>query len=355
MESDDGSPLLYEEWNGRSQQGLTALPGDCKLWQHALCGSAAGVMEHLLLFPIDTLKTRLQCGWCKPRWAARVETPTAALESKRNVCSMSTTKSRFYQNLFRGCSAMAVGCIPAHVFYFTMYEALKKSGNAPIAGACATLCHDVVLTPADVIKQRLQLGLYRGSWHCLKHVVTHEGIQSLFRSLSVTLFMNVPYHTILVSVNDFLLRTHPGGRDRCGIATYFLYAGERPVSCVQITTKHTRVCDGARLRLSCIGGAVAGALTNPLDVIKTRLQTQGCYLEAEAASKTRYKVGEAYLAHVTWGQNPIDTARAIYRQHGFRVFWRGTGTRMMLCVPAAAISWGTYATLKNIFSRLNNG
>ncbi|GBE60754.1 mitochondrial carrier superfamily protein [Babesia ovata] len=84
--------------------------------------------------------------------------------------------------------------------------------------------------------------------------------------------MNVPYHTVLVSVNDFLLRTHPGGRDKCGVATYFLYAG--------------------------IGGAVAGALTNPLDVIKTRLQTQECYLDAETASKTRYKVRDSHLSYV---------------------------------------------------------
>ncbi|GIX63692.1 mitochondrial carrier protein [Babesia caballi] len=121
---------------------------------------------------------------------------------------------------------MAVGCVPAHVFYFSVYEMLKKISNVPLAGAFATLCHDVVLTPADVIKQRLQLGSYRGSLDCLQQVLRKEGLTSLYRSLSVTLFMNVPYHAILVSVNEFLMRTHPGGKDNCGTATYFVYAGE---------------------------------------------------------------------------------------------------------------------------------
>ncbi|KAF8822520.1 hypothetical protein IE077_003554, partial [Cardiosporidium cionae] len=34
--------------------------GDWPFWKHALSGSCAGVMEHIVMFPLDTVKTRVQ-------------------------------------------------------------------------------------------------------------------------------------------------------------------------------------------------------------------------------------------------------------------------------------------------------
>merc|ERR1719354_743528 len=75
------------------------------------------------------------------------------------------------RRVFRGMSAMVVGAGPAHAMYFACYESVKKiltmrlNGNAHknsdlangAAGACATLFHDAVMTPAEVIKQRMQM------------------------------------------------------------------------------------------------------------------------------------------------------------------------------------------------------
>lgn len=299
MESDASATLNYEEWQG-----------DCKFWQHAVCGSAAGVMEHLALFPLDTMKTRLQCGWYHCRKLAS----TPALDSSC-LATSAKPKSQLYQNLFRGCGVIAVGCIPAHVMYFSVYEAMKKTNSVGLAGAMATLCHDVILTPADVIKQRLQLGTYKSPLKCIYHVIRNEGFRSLYRSLSVTLFMNVPYHALLVTVNEGLIRMFPAREGRSSIYGYFLYAG--------------------------IGGAIAGALTNPIDVIKTRLQTQECHMNGPSPCKPIYK-------------NPIEAVTMVYRKEGFRGFWKGTGTRVGICVPAAAICWGTYATLKSLMVRFNH-
>ncbi|KAK1939518.1 putative Mitochondrial carrier protein [Babesia divergens] len=333
MESDSNNHLTYEEWQG-----------DCKFWQHAVCGSAAGVMEHLALFPLDTLKTRLQCGWCYCRKLAA----TPALDSLNGISTMSVPRSQLYQNLFRGCNVIAVGCIPAHIMYFSVYETMKKHGSVGVAGAMATLCHDVVLTPADVIKQRLQIGTYRDSLQCLRQIIQNEGVRSLYRSLSVTLFMNVPYHALLVTVNEFLMRMYPMKKDSNNMYAYFLYAGAN--RSFKFTPSHriTRNVhvDGVPLLLFvlctalCIGGAAAGALTNPIDVIKTRLQTQGCKMGKNANSETLYS-------------NPIEATKMVYRLHGFRGFWKGTTTRVGICIPAAAICWGTYATLKNLLVRFD--
>ncbi|KAK1443752.1 hypothetical protein BgAZ_206280 [Babesia gibsoni] len=351
MESDHDDRLNYEEWQG-----------DCKFWQHAVCGSAAGVMEHIALFPLDTLKTRLHCGWCH----CKTNTAVPAVDRVRRFSVLCIQRSQLFQNLFRGSSVIAVGCIPAHIMYFSVYEATKKYAGVTTSGAMATLCHDIVLTPADVVKQRLQLGTYRSSLYCFQHIIRNEGIQALYRSLSVTLFMNVPYHALLVTVNEFLIKMYPRKKNSNSIYTYFLYAAEQSLLEVNVCVIHALhekmlsvpcyfeavettiichvhvvpLCLSHLITFSGIGGAIAGALTNPIDVIKTRLQTQGYQMTGPNSYKPQYR-------------NPMEAVRLVYRDHGFRGFWRGTITRVGLCVPAAAICWGTYASLKNAMVRFN--
>jgi len=73
--------------------------------------------------------------------------------------------------LWRGVHSLAIGCVPAHAAYFSVYELAKSKfganepGHHPMAAAGAGILsvavHDSVMTPADMIKQRLQLGYYR--------------------------------------------------------------------------------------------------------------------------------------------------------------------------------------------------
>lgn len=382
MDSDPNDPLEWENWTG-----------DLPFWQHAFCGSIAGVMEHVSLFPLDTIKTRLQTdsqaslGRSRPwpgasdanrpgrepgkaslkpngrlsrdssfkmdsKWAARLsrdlsgrlsrvvrsarrDIATGAIKGAPDI-NLSAAPSRdvtggilrsleargalgrglngggFYSNLFRGSNVIVAGCVPAHVLYFTVYEKIKRAGNVALSGASATLCHDLVLTPADVVKQRLQLGCYRSSCDCFFNILRQEGVRALFRSLHITLLMNVPYHSLLVSIIHLL---KPRGQEKIDNYKHFVYAG--------------------------FGGAVAGALTTPFDVIKTRLQTQTCQMDAKRP-KLRLKY-----------RNVMETFRNILRREGARGFMRGVSTRVMMCTPSAAISWGTYETLKNLIKLIN--
>lgn len=49
--------------------------------------------------------------------------------------------------------------------------------GAAIAGAAATVFHDAIMTPMDVVKQRLQLGYHRGMWDCARTIQRTEGMQ----------------------------------------------------------------------------------------------------------------------------------------------------------------------------------
>merc|ERR1712217_410798 len=65
----------------------------------------------------------------------------------------------------------------------------------------------------------------------------------------------------------------------------------------------------------------AAALTSPLDVLKTRFQTQT-------------ELGFFELIQST------------YKRSGLTGFFRGTLPRICLAIPAAAVSWGTYETIR---------
>merc|ERR1719464_244588 len=157
------------------------------------------------MYPIDTVKTRMQ--------AAPVEAghaPPGALMVVREVL-----REQGAGGLMRGCFAIGAGCIPAHIGLFCTYEFakgnlmdLEHQDHQPIqaatCGAVATVVHDMIITPTDVVKQRLQLGRYHGTFDCVLNVWRHEGLAAFYRSLPTTLISECPFHGVLVASNESL-------------------------------------------------------------------------------------------------------------------------------------------------------
>lgn len=282
----------WEEWDG-------SFP----FVHHMIAGSCAGLMEHFALFPVDTIKTHLQANPSTGRKAA-----------KQRIKEL--IKERGFRGLWRGCSTMFVGCVPAHAAYFSVYERVKtltgadQPGHHPLgaalAGSTASVAHDSILTPMDVCKQRMQLGQHQSVIQCIRHVRRTEGAAAFFRSLPTTVAMNIPYAASLVAANEALktVLTTPDSSPGLGV---FLISGA-----------------GA--------GAVAAVFTNPMDVVKTRLQI-GPSLDN--------KFGAPGFKRVV---------KQIVEQEGKRGFMKGVGPRVALHTPAAAISWTTYEFVKNLIS-----
>lgn len=89
-------------------------------------------------------------------------------------------------------------CRPAHALYFATYELAKdalggnEAGHHPmataVAGSMATIVNDGVMTPSDVVKQRLQVANspYRGMTDCILRVSREEGTSAFFKSYRTT-------------------------------------------------------------------------------------------------------------------------------------------------------------------------
>ena len=136
----------WEEWN----------PNQTTFGVHVVAGSVAGLAEHVLMYPFDTIKTHLQTRQSRHSVNFSVLSELKILLQHGGI-----------RGLFRGVSSVVYGTVPAHAAYFSVYEYTKqhfhieKEQGLPLysalSGSLATISHDLILTPLDVIKQRLQV------------------------------------------------------------------------------------------------------------------------------------------------------------------------------------------------------
>lgn len=269
---------------------------------HLIAGACAGLMEHCGMFPIDTVKTHQQLAGSRTSIAATIRTIVA----KNGVTG-----------LFRGLPVVVAGSAPVHGVAFSIYEFCKRLLGADqpghhllassMSGVVATLAHDACLAPVDTLKQRLQFSArpYRGVWDCFGHILKSEGVSGFYRGYTTAAVMNLPHASIYYgayeSIKKLLKR-----------ATGKEYESNDPV---------THMLAGAA------GGCLAGGLTNPLDVGKTRLQVGT-------------DAGKSY-------RGMVSTLRTIYREDGWAGFTKGIRPRMVFHSMSAAISWTTYEYIKH--------
>lgn len=123
-----------------------------------------------------------------------------------------------------------------------------------------------------------------------------EGLRAFYLSYPTTLIMTVPFTAVQFSTYEFFKKIlNPS-------ETY------SPV---------THVLAGG------IAGGVGGAVTTPLDVAKTLLQTRGTSTDAE----------------IRQARGMSDAFRIIWQRHGVRGFARGLTPRVLTFMPSNALSW----------------
>ncbi|XP_061723248.1 mitoferrin-1-like isoform X3 [Cydia pomonella] len=218
----------------------------------------------------------------------------------------------------RGMSAVVLGAGPAHACFFATYEHSKHTlGHLTrhrhdhlthgLSGCLASLVHDAVSNPAEVVKQRLQMlnSPYRSVWECARRVYKAEGIRAFYRSYGTQVVMNVPFQSLHFVTYEW---------------------------CQSLVNPSRKYDPRAHALSGACAGALAAAATTPLDVCKTVLNTQEVAARADGLAQA---------------------AALVLRATGPLGFFKGASARVLYQMPAAAICWLTYETLKHLLTTVS--
>lgn len=219
-----------------AQRPSRLLPSNTNAWAATRCqlvaGSLAGTSVDIVLFPIDTLKTRLQ-----------------AAEGFRQAGG--------FAHLEKGILAAAAGSAPGAALFFGVYTLANAELGQVLPGAPATAVHmaaatfgelaeSIVRVPTEIVKQRMQASRYDRASDAVRSIWATCGVRGFFRGYVSTLARDVPFSLVQFPLYEYFKKQY----------------GER-------VSRQPRPVEAAGA--GSAAGAVAAALTTPLDVAKTRI------------------------------------------------------------------------------------
>lgn len=146
---------------------------------------------------------------------------------------------------------------------------------------------------------------YRGAFDCIRTVYSTEGARAFYRSYTTQLSMNIPFQVVhFIAYESF--------QDIFNNSRHY-----NPLS-------HMLSGAGA--------GALAAAVTTPLDVAKTLLNTH----EQRLSVSREQRITGMLSALVK-----------IYKVKGLSGYFRGITARVVYQVPSTAICWSVYEFFKH--------
>lgn len=177
-------------------------------------------------------------------------------------------------------------------------------------GSIAGCIGATVVYPIDLVKTRMQAqrhkAVYDNSLDCFKKIIKNEGFKGLYSGLAAQLVGVAPEKAIKLTVNDLVRKI--GSEDDGSITLgWEIIAGMSAGGCQVI-------------------------FTNPLEIVKIRLQMQG--------NNKSLKAGEIPHKRLSAGQ--------IIKQLGIKGLYRGASACLLRDVPFSAIYFPTYANLKRV-------
>ncbi|EIN06233.1 mitochondrial carrier [Punctularia strigosozonata HHB-11173 SS5] len=211
-----------------------------------------------------------------------------------------------------------------------------------IAGGLGGMCGAIVTSPFDVVKTRLQSDLFRQQhpvnagaqrtggllWnfvetgHILRDIYRDESPRALFKGLGPTLVGVIPAR----SINFF---TYGNGKQI--IANHFNDGQENAY---------------VHLTAAAIAGICTGTATNPIWVVKTRLQLEQSRHRHQHAKPSFFtRAPRERVVGKSWS-----VIRKIAREEGLRGFYKGLSASY-LGVTEGTIQWTLYEQLKRLSAR----
>ncbi|XP_045564450.1 mitochondrial glutamate carrier 1 isoform X1 [Salmo salar] len=248
-------------------------------------------------------------------------------------CLIKTIKSEGYFGMYRGAAVNLTLVTPEKAIKLAandfFRQHLSKDGQKltllreMLAGCGAGTCQVIITTPMEMLKIQLQdagrieaqrklmsqaaVGAPGGPVELRSHtamqltreLLRSQGIAGLYKGLGATLLRDVPFSIIYFPL--FANLNSLGGRGADGPAPFYVSFAS-----------------------GCIAGSTAAVAVNPVDVIKTRIQTM-----------TRGSQEDTY-------SGVTDCIRKILRQEGPSAFLKGAYCRALVIAPLFGIAQVVY-------------
>ncbi|KAI0145546.1 mitochondrial carrier domain-containing protein [Xylariaceae sp. FL1272] len=333
-----------------------------------LAGAAAAFTVDLLIYPLDTLKTRRQ----SQDFLQTFTSPT----KKTKLPS-----AQLFKGLYQGVGIVVVATLPAAGIFFTVYEGSKgflskhgsnsdsKDGSGwlpqpaahSLASATAEAASCAVLTPAEVIKQNAQM-LRRSadgsggkslapsastSLQALRNLGGRQAPSKLLSGYTALVARNLPFTALQFPVFEFfrerIWERRKGNSEGEGKGD-----GRRGLLETGVVTG---VSAGA-------AGSLAAFVTTPMDVVKTRMMLsagESSSSSSSSAPRSSSQPDEASRPrperHGDRKQGAITTTRDVIRERGVKGLFRGALLRSVWTTVGSGLYLGSYEVAKLWLSR----
>ncbi|XP_040310434.1 mitochondrial S-adenosylmethionine carrier protein isoform X4 [Herpailurus yagouaroundi] len=262
-----------------------------------VAGGVAGVSVDLILYPLDTIKTRLQS-------------------------PQGFNKAGGFHGIYAGVPSAAIGSFPNAAAFFITYEYVKwflhtdsSSYLMPVKHMLAASAGEVVAclirVPSEVVKQRAQVSSSSRTFQIFSNVLYQEGIRGLYRGYTSTVLREIPFSLVQFPLWESL-------------KALWSWRQDHVVDCWQ-----SAVC-------GAFAGGFAAVVTTPLDVAKTRIMLA--------------KVGSSAASG-----NVLSALHGVWRTQGLAGLFAGVFPRTAAISLGGFIFLGAYDQTRSLLLELGRG
>ncbi|KAL4916529.1 mitochondrial carrier domain-containing protein [Aspergillus aurantiobrunneus] len=329
-----------------------------------LAGGTGGTCGDMFMHSLDTVKTRQQGDPHIPPRYTSMTSSYATIYRQEGLL----------RGLYGGVTPALLGSFPGTLIFFGCYEFTKRKMldagiNANVAylsgGFLADLAASVVYVPSEVLKTRLQLQgrynnphfrsgyNYRSTGDAFRTILRQEGFSALFYGYKATIFRDLPFSAL----------------------QFTFYEQEQRLAKEWVGSRDIGL--GLEVFTAVTAGGMAGVLTCPMDVVKTRVQTQQNPEPASAPASPKGLVEQKPKSSVRTQPRPISTSapvaspapagatrldtssfftglKMIYKTEGVAGWFRGVGPRGVWTSIQSGMMLVMYQYLLKQFEALGN-
>lgn len=260
--------------------------------KHLVAAGVARCVSVFLMYPVDTVKTRIQ-----------IDHPTPFRIS----------------GLYGGLASSLVGQVPYGILTFGSYEMYKKTLRdrypkvKPVfAYALAAVLGDLTgsgwLCPSEVVKQQMQAGMYKSTQDAFTSILETKGVAGLYQGYFGGVARDVPFRVAQLTSYELTK------------SLYLRLKARRQRAAISGIQEKLELSPVESATIGAIAGTFSAAITSPLDRIKTILMTDG----------------------TTYGGSVLTCAAKILREDGITGLMTGVVPRVVYIAPSVAIFFLAY-------------